>query len=323
VQPCILQGQQRGNEDKMAIDAIEKRLLEEIADLHKIPEGAFHLRSNSQTEICNSTAEIEIEDKPDGSGINIHIRPHTVNKSVHIPVVLSQTGLKETVYNDFYVGEGSDVVIVAGCGIHNGGCEMSEHTGIHRFFIEKNAKVLYVEKHYGEGEGTGKRVMNPTTEVYLADGASMDMETTQIKGIDNTIRTTIGECGKGASFVVHEKIMTHGRQHAETRFKVKMQGEDSSVNLISRSVAKEHSRQKFVSQIIGNTKCAGHSECDAIIMDDGHVTAKPELTANSIDASLIHEAAIGKIAGEQLMKLMTLGLTEKEAEEEIVNGFLK
>lgn len=305
------------------MDKIEKRLLEEIADLHKIPEGAFHLRANSQTEMCKSTDDIEIEDKPDGSGINIHIKPNTIHKSVHIPVVLSQTGIKETVYNDFYVGEGSDVVIVAGCGIHNGGCEMSEHTGIHRFFIEKNAKVLYVEKHYGEGEGTGKRVMNPTTEVYLAEGASMDMETTQIKGIDNTIRTTIGECSKDSSFVIHEKIMTHEKQHAETRFKVKMNGEGSSVNLISRSVAKGHSRQKFISSIIGNTKCAGHSECDAIIMDNGRVTAKPELTANSIDASLIHEAAIGKIAGEQLMKLMTLGLTEKEAEEEIVNGFLK
>ena len=307
----------------MAMDKIEKRLLEEIADLDRIPAGAFHLRSNSQTEFCRSTDDIEIEDKPDGSGINIHIKPNTVHKSVHITVVLSQTGLKETVYNDFYVGEGCDVVIVAGCGIHNGGCQMSEHTGIHRFFIERNSKVLYVEKHYGEGEGTGKRVMNPTTEVHLAEGASMDMETTQIMGIDDAVRTTIGECAAGASFVVHEKIMTHEKQHAETHFKVKMNGEGSSVNLISRSVAKGHSRQKFVSSIIGNTKCAGHSECDAIIMDAGRVVAKPELTANSIDASLIHEAAIGKIAGEQLMKLMTLGLTEKEAEEEIVNGFLK
>ena len=236
---------------------------------------------------------------------------------------MSQSGLKESVYNDFFVGEDCDITIIAGCGIHNGGSQASEHSGIHRFFVEKNARVRYVEKHYGAGDGNGERIMNPTTEIHLAQGASLEMETVQIKGIDSTKRVTAATVAQGASLVIREKIMTHGKQYAETDFVVNMEGEESSVNLISRSVAKEHSRQLFKSRIIGNSSCQGHSECDAIIMDDASVSAIPELTANDIDANLIHEAAIGKIAGEQLIKLMTLGLTEKEAEEQIVNGFLK
>ena len=261
--------------------------------------------------------------KEDKSGIDIRIKPGTKSESVHIPVVLSQSGLKESVYNDFFVGEEADVTIIAGCGIHNSGNAASEHSGIHRFFVDKNAKVRYVEKHYGTGDGNGERIMNPATEIHLADGASLEMETVQIKGIDSTKRVTKATIGEKASLVIREKIMTHGRQYAETDFTVDVNGDDSSVNLISRSVAKEQSRQLFKSRIVGNGRCHGHSECDAIIMDEASVSAVPELTANNIDANLIHEAAIGKIAGEQLMKLMTLGLTEREAEEQIVNGFLK
>ena len=305
------------------MDAIQQSLLEQVAGLHEVPAGAYNIRANGEMAARNTTANIDIITKEDKSGIDIRIRPGTKSESVHIPVVLSQSGLKESVYNDFFVGENADVTIIAGCGIHNGGAASSEHSGIHRFFVDKNAKVRYVEKHYGSGDGSGERIMNPATEIYLSQGAFLEMETVQIKGIDSTKRHTIAEVAEGASLIIKEKIMTHGRQYAETDFTVKMEGDDSSVNLISRSVAKDHSEQLFKSRIIGNGKCQGHSECDAIIMDSASVSAVPELTANNIDANLIHEAAIGKIAGEQLMKLMTLGLTEKEAEEQIVNGFLK
>ena len=260
------------------------------------------------------------EDKP---GIEIYIKPGTKKESVHIPVIITQTGLKDLVYNDFYIGEDCDVTIIAGCGIHNCGGELSQHDGIHTFYIGKNSKLRYVEKHYGSGDEVSKRVMNPTTIVHLDEGANMEMETTQIAGIDDTDRRTEGDLKAGAMLVVKEKILTTGVQKAKTYFNVDLNGEGCSANIISRSVAKENSRQHFDSRINGNAPCAGHSECDSIIMDHGCVTASPQLTANDIDASLIHEAAIGKIAGEQLMKLMTLGLTEKEAEEQIVNGFLK
>ena len=305
------------------MDAIEKSLLEQVAGIHEIPEGAYNIRANGSLAGRNTTANIDIVTKKDKSGIDIIIKPGTKNESVHIPVILSQTGLVDSVYNDFYIGEDCDVTIVAGCGIHNCGVDTSEHDGIHTFYLEKNSKVKYIEKHYGEGDGEGQRIMNPTTIINLGEGSYMEMETTQIKGIDSTNRVTRATVADNASLVIHEKIMTHGRQVAETDFTVDLNGVNSSANVVSRSVAKQDSHQVFLSRINGNNACAGHTECDAIIMDHGSVRAVPELTANHIDASLIHEAAIGKIAGEQLIKLMTLGLTEAEAEEQIVNGFLK
>ena len=305
------------------IDAIEQNLLREVADLDSLPVGAYNIRANGQLAGRNTTANIDIVTKDDKPGIDIYIRPFTKNESVHIPVILSQTGLTDLVYNDFHIGEGADVTIIAGCGIHNCGGGNAQHDGIHTFYLAKNAKLRYVEKHYGEGDGNGENVMNPTTIVDLGENAYMEMETTQIKGIDSTIRDTKAHLTDGATLIIKEKIMTHGHQHAETNFSVDLDGYESSTNVISRSVAKDHSTQMFNSNIRGNNKCAGHSECDAIIMDNGVVGARPEITANSVDASLIHEAAIGKIAGEQLNKLMTLGLTEKEAEEQIISGFLK
>lgn len=305
------------------MDQLQKSLLEKIADIHEVPEGAYNIRSNGKLEGRNTTANIDIVTKNDKQGIDIIIKPDTKNESVHIPVILSESGLKDMVYNDFYIGENADVTIVAGCGIHNCGVDISEHDGIHTFYIGKNAKVKYIEKHYGEGEGTGERILNPTTVVHIDDGGYMEMETTQIKGVDSTIRNTEADLKAGASLVIKEKIMTHGSQTAETNFVVELNGEDSSANVISRSVAKGDSKQIFNSKICGNSKCYGHTECDAILMDNGHVNAVPSLEANNIDASLIHEAAIGKIAGDQLIKLMTLGLTESQAEEQIVNGFMK
>ena len=305
------------------MDAIQKTLLEQIADLHEVPEGAFNLRVNGQTAERNVTANIDIVPKEDEPGIDIIIKPGTKKESVHIPVLLSKTGIRETVYNDFYIGEDCDVTIVAGCGIHNGGDATSEHSGIHRFFIGKNAKIRYVEKHYGSGEGTGERIMNPTTEIFMEEGSFLQMDTVQIKGVDSTKRVTKAVLGDNATAVINEKLMTHGKQFAETTFTVDLNGAGSSANVVSRSVAKDTSHQVFYSKINGNNACAGHTECDAIIMDKASVAAIPEITANHVDASLIHEAAIGKIAGEQLIKLMTLGLTEEEAEAQIVNGFLK
>ena len=305
------------------IDAIEKKLLHEVAELDALPVGAYNIRANGKLQSRSTTANIDIVSKEDLPGIDIYIKAGTKNESVHIPVIISQTGLTDLVYNDFHIGENADVTIIAGCGIHNCGGGNARHDGIHTFYLEKNAKVRYVEKHYGEGDGRGKQIMNPTTIVHLAQGASLEMETTQIAGIDDTIRKTSGDLAAQASLVIKEKILTVGDQHAVTDFNVELNGEGCSANVISRSVARDHSVQEFKSNINGNTACAGHSECDAIIMDDAKVIATPGLVANNIDATLIHEAAIGKIAGEQLIKLMTLGLTEQEAEEQIVNGFLE
>ncbi len=305
------------------MDAIQKNLLEQVAGLHDVPQGAYSLRINGALHGKNSSENIEIVKKEDKAGIDIYIKAGTKNESVHIPVLLSQSGIKELVYNDFHIGEDCDITIVAGCGIHNGGSDSSEHSGIHAFYLEKNARLKYVEKHYGEGDGNGRNIMNPTTIVELGENAYMEMDTVQIKGVDSTVRETTAKLKKGATLIVGEKIMTHGEQYAETRFSVDLDGENSSTHVISRSVAKDNSRQLFVSHINGNNVCSGHTECDAIIMDSASVSAVPEIVANHAEASLIHEAAIGKIAGEQLIKLMTLGLTEKEAEEQIVNGFLK
>ena len=305
------------------MDAIQKNLLKQVADIEKIPVGAFNIRANGETDSRNTTANIDIVTKTDKPGIDIIVKPGTKNESVHIPVIITSAGLKDLVYNDFFIGEDCDVTIVAGCGIHCSGEEESRHDGIHTFHLAKNAKVRYIEKHYGDGDGNGEKVMNPTTIMYLEEGAYLEMETTQIKGIDSTKRDTRGTVADGATLIVKEKLMTHGKQYAETDFVVDLNGDGSSANIISRSVAKDTSKQVFRSVINGNNRCMGHSECDAIIMDNAVVVAIPEFTANSTEASLIHEAAIGKIAGEQLIKLMTLGLTEAEAEEQIVNGFLK
>lgn len=305
------------------MDAIQRDLLEKVAGLHEIPAGAYNIRSNGTSSGRNTTANIDIVTKEDKPGIDIIIKPGTKKESVHIPVLLTQAGLKESVYNDFIIGEDCDVTIVAGCGIHNGGSEGSEHSGIHSFQIGKNSRVKYVEKHYGSGEGTGERVMNPTTIINMEEGSYLEMDTVQIEGIDSTVRNTSAVLGDGATLVIKEKIMTHDNQLAETNFKVDMNGENCGANVISRSVAKDHSKQIFRSRINGNNQCNGHTECDAIIMDSASVVAIPELEANHVEASLIHEAAIGKIAGEQIIKLMTLGLTESEAEAQIISGFLK
>lgn len=305
------------------MDEIQKTLLEQVAGLHQVPAGAYNIRANGQSIERATTANIDIITKEDKQGIDIMIKPGTQKESLHIPVILSQSGLSEMVYNDFYVGDDCDVTIIAGCGIHNSGDKESRHDGIHSFFIGKNSHVKYVEKHYGSGDGNGQRIMNPQTIVTLGDGSFMEMETVQIRGVDSTRRSTEAKLSDGAKLIITERLMTHGSQRAESYFTVTLDGKDSSANLISRSVAKENSSQLFVSKMLGNNRCAAHSECDAIIMDNAKISAIPEVTANHLDAALIHEAAIGKIAGEQITKLMTLGLTEEEAEAQIVNGFLK
>lgn len=303
---------------------IAKQLLKEVSGLDELPKGAYNIRDNSKSVARQSSENIQIVGKEDKSGIDIIVKPNTKSENVYIPALVSCSGVHDLVYNDFYIGENADVKIIAGCGVSTGdSCDGSEHNGIHRFFLGKNSHVLYVEKHIGVGTGTGKRVIDPVTEVEQEEGSFMEMETTQIKGVDSTKRFTKAKLKANAKLVIKEKLMTHGDQFAESSFEVDMDGEDSSVNLISRSVAREHSKQTFISKINGNTRCMGHSECDAIIMDHGVVKAIPEITANSLDAMLIHEAAIGKIAGDQMIKLMTLGLTEGEAEAKIIDGFLE
>ena len=306
------------------MDQAEWKLLKEIAELEKTPQGAYNIRRNGALDSRNSTANIEITTKtePGKSGIDIRIKPGTRHESVHIPVIISQTGLSEMVYNDFFIGEDCDVDIVAGCGIHNTGCETSQHDGVHTFYVGKNSKVRYVERHYGEGPGTGKRIMNPQTVVYLEEGATINLESTQIRGVDSTKRYTKIVCGKGAEAVITERLLTHGRQVADSDMVIELNGEDAKGRVISRSVAQDESSQVFRPCVVGNAKCFGHVQCDSIIMGQAKISSVPEIAANDTEAQLIHEAAIGKIAGDQLLKLETLGLTPEEAEETILKGFL-
>lgn len=305
------------------LDAIEQNLLKTIADIEKTPIGAFNIRENGKGIARNTTSNIDIITKTDKPGIDIIIKPNTKNESVHIPVILTEGGFDDIVYNDFYIGENADVVIVAGCGIHNSSCETAQHDGIHTFHLAKGAKVKYIEKHYGEGNGSGDRILNPQTVVYLEDGSTLEMETSQIKGVTSTIRETKGELGSNTNLVITDRVMTENTQTSKSIFNINLNGENASVKVASRSIARDKSSQEFISNVNGNTKCFGHVECDAIIMDEAKVISTPKIVANHVDASLVHEAAIGKIAGEQLIKLMTLGLTEKEAEEQIISGFLK
>lgn len=305
------------------MNKITKSLISIVSDLDGTPKGAYNIREDGECAARHSSENIDIVPKKDKSGIDIIIKPNTKGETVYIPALITHENVKDLVYNDFYIGEGSDIIISAGCGVHNDGCGTSEHNGIHRFFIGKNAHVLYLEKHVGTGEGEGKKVINPETYVEIEQDGYLEMDTVQIGGVDSTKRNCEAILKEGAKIVVKEKIMTEGEQFAETKFKVELNGEDSAANLVSRSVAKGNSHQRFISKIDGNTKCTGHSECDAIVMDNAIVSALPEVTANSVDASLIHEAAIGKIAGEQIIKLMTLGLTEEEAEARIIEGFME
>ena len=307
----------------LSMDEIKKRLLLEVAGLHDIPEGAYNIRANGKSAGRQSSAHITITPKENGSGLEIDIQPGTKHESVHIPVVMTESGLKEVVYNDFHIGDDCESLIVAGCGIDNCGNQDSQHDGIHRFFVGKNSRVKYVEKHYGSGTGKGKRILNPVTEVYQEENSFVEMEMVQIKGVDDTNRTTNAELAAGAKLVVRERLMTHGEQNAYSKYVVALNGAGSSADVVSRSVARDKSYQTFDAKVVGNAACSGHTECDSIIMDNGRILAIPSLEANDLDAALVHEAAIGKIAGEQIIKLLTLGMTEAEAEEKIINGFLK
>ena len=304
------------------LNAIDKKLLEEVADLHDIPQGAYNIRKNGEGISRNTTANIDIVTKQDKPGIDIIIKPNTKNESVHIPVILSKEGLNDTVYNTFEVGEDSDVVIVAGCGIHNSGSEKSQHDGIHEFFVRKGAHMKYVEKHYGEGNGSGERVLNPKTIIEVEEDGVAELEMIQIKGVDKTVRDTTVVLRKNSRLIVTERLLTYLDQTAESDITVELVGEDSSAQIISRSVAQDHSKQIFHLNLRGYEKCFGHIQCDSIIMGNSQVSSIPEISAFHSDAQLVHEAAIGKIASEQLTKLMTLGLTEKEAEDTVLKGFL-
>lgn len=298
-------------------------LLFAVADLHDIPAGAYNIRKNGAGLSRRSSANIEIVTKTDKPGIDIIIAPFTKNESVHIPVIITETGIDDMVYNDFYVGEGAEVLIVAGCGIHNDGTEKTQHDGIHTFHVGKNAKIKYVEKHYGEGDGKGERILNPVTVVEQDENSVCEMEMVQIKGVDSTFRDTKAHLGAGARLIVTERLLTHGSQQARSDIEVNLNGADASAQIVSRSVAKDSSRQTFGYNAVGNADCRAHVQCDSIIMDDAHVSSVPAITANSADAKIIHEAAIGRINNDQLIKLMTFAMSEEEAEEVIIQGFLK
>lgn len=305
------------------MDKIKKDLLKTIADIESTPMGAYNIRENGKGVARNTTVNIDIVPKSDKPGIDIIIKENTKNESVHIPVIITNSGISDMVYNDFYIGKNADVVIVAGCGIHTTTCDSSQHDGIHTFYLEENAHVKYVEKHYGEGEGTGNKILNPQTIIHLKNGATLEMETVQIKGVDSSVRETDAYLASNSNLIITERIMTHDNQTAKTVFNVNLNGENCSTSLASRSIAKDNSTQEFISNVTGNNLCFGHVECDAIIMGNSKVISTPKIVANNINANLVHEAAIGKIAGEQLTKLMTLGLTEEQAEEHIISGFLK
>ncbi len=301
----------------------DSNLLQAIADLHETPAGAYNIRKNGGGLERRSTANIEIVTKEDKPGIDIIVAPNTKNESVHIPVIITEAGINDLVYNDFYIGDNADILIVAGCGIHNSGDEKSQHDGIHSFHIGKNARVRYVEKHYGEGDGKGERVLNPVTVIEQDENSVCEMEMVQIKGVDSTVRDSKAHLKAGAKLIITERLLTHGDQYARSDMDVYLDGEDASAQIISRSVAKDKSKQIFHPNAIGNAKCRAHVQCDSIIMDEANVSSIPAITANSADAQIVHEAAIGRINNDQLIKLMTFGMNEEEAEEVIISGFLK
>ena len=305
------------------MNKVDKRMLEAVADLHEIPQGAFSLRKNGESAERRSSANIIIEPKKDKPGIDITVKAGTKNESVHIPVIITEAGVNDLVYNDFYIEEDSDVLIVAGCGIHNSGDSKSEHDGIHRFHIGKNARIKYVEKHYGEGDGKGERILNPTTEIFMDENSFCEMESVQIKGVDSTKRDTFAKLEAGARLVILEKLMTHGNQIAHSDMVIELNGEGASSQIISRSVAKDNSEQVFYPRAVGNAECKAHVQCDSIIMGNAHIRSIPEIAANHCEANIVHEAAIGRINNDQLLKLQTLGKTEEEAEEIIINCFLR
>lgn len=302
---------------------LDSELLEQIAGFHDIPAGAYNIRKNSASAGRRSTEHIEISSKEDKPGIDIRIAPGTKNESVHIPVIITEAGIEETVYNDFFVGDDCDVLIIAGCGIHNSGDQKSEHDGVHRFFIGKNSHVKYVERHYGAGEGTGERIMNPHTEVEVGENSVCEMEMVQIKGVDSTVRGMDARLADGAKIVVMERLMTHGSQYARSDMRIDLNGVNSSAKVVSRSVARDASQQVFNPCAVGNNACAAHIQCDSIIMDAAKIRSIPEIAANHPDAQVIHEAAIGRINNDQLLKLESFGMTETEAEEIIIEGFLR
>ena len=301
----------------------DKNLLKEISDSDIEQADAYNIRKNGKGVSRKTNPYIDIVPKEDNQGIDVYVKENTLLSIVHIPVLLTESGLKDVVYNDFHIGKNSNVIILAGCGVHNDKHKDTEHDGIHRFFLEENAKVKYMEKHYGEGDGSGKNILNPVTEIFMKPGSNMTMDTTQIKGVDDTLRETKAILDENTTLVINEKILTNGSQQAKTVFHVSLNGDHASTHVTSRSVATENSYQEFVSDITGNSSCYAHVECDAILKENGHVKAIPEIYAKNPNANLIHEAAIGKIQGEQLMKLMSLGLSEKEAENVIIKGFLK
>lgn len=304
------------------MNKIDKQILSQL-DLHEFPQGAFSIRKNGESIARNSSDEIEIVQKKDKSGIDIIVKAKTKNKSVHLPVIITAGGLNDLVYNDFYIGEGAEVLIVAGCGIHNTSAQNSQHEGIHTFHLEKNSKVRYFEKHIGVGNGTGGKILNPTTQLEMKENSQFEMETIQLGGVSYSNRKTKAILEKNAKLVVKEKILTSEKQVAKTNFEVVLKGKGSSAELQSRSVAKGKSKQTFVSNLKGKNECFGHVECDGILLDEAVIESTPKIVAKNVNASLVHEAAIGKIAGEQIIKLQTLGLTEEEAQNEIIKGFLK
>lgn len=301
----------------------DEKLLSNVLDSNIYEADSYNIRKNGKSIDRKTNPYINIVSKKDGKGIDIYVKENTLFGIIDIPVIITESGLKDVVYNDFHIGKNSNVIIVAGCGIHNNDSHDSVHDGIHRFYLEENSKVKYIEKHYGSGKGKGKKILNPVTEIEMKKGSSMTMDSTQIEGVDSTLRITKALLMQDATLIINEKIKTHRKQCAKTEFIVNLDGENASCHVTSRSVATDKSYQEFISHIIGNTKSFAHVECDAIIQDNASVKAIPEIHANNVDANLIHEAAIGKIAGAQLIKLMSLGLTEKEAEATIVNGFLK
>ena len=306
----------------MKFNKIESDLLAQVADIHKVPLGAYNIRKNGEGIARNSTSEIEIIQKKDKPGIDIIVKPNVVGKSIHIPVIITTGNIHDLVYNDFYIGENSDVLIVAGCGIHNDNQSPSEHNGIHSFHLGKNCKVKYIEKHLGLGSGAEK-TLNPTTSITMEENSSFEMETVQLGGVSSSVRKTKATLKDGAHLVIIEKIKTDGTQTASTDFVVNLNGKNCSAKITSRSVASDNSFQKFDSKIVGNNSCFGHIECDGLLSGNARIVSIPQIDAKNSNAQLVHEATIGKIANEQLIKLSTLGLSEKEAEELIIKAYLK
>ena len=283
---------------------------------------AMNIREDAQTCQRRNSENVIITGLKDNTGLKIHVLSSAKGEEVFIPAIVTKSNITDEVRNDFYIDSGAEVIIQAGCALHTDGNGESTHNGNHHFYIGEGAKVTYNEKHFGEGTNA-KKTISPSNVIVLEKNAYLKMDTIQTDGVSYTNRTTKATVKAGARLEINERIQTQNDQQSISNIDIDAIGDGASIDIVSRSVAKDDSVQTLKTNITANSVCTGHSECDTILVGNGKATSIPALVANNPKASLVHEAAIGRISQQQIEKLQTLGLDEEEAEHYIIKGFLR